>query len=48
MLQASDTDPDTFNIRIWSELGGVETDFYDNGVQDIGAGSIVIHTRGKK
>jgi hypothetical protein len=37
--------PDTLRIRIWWEAGGVETDVYDNGVeQAIGAGNIVVHT----
>jgi hypothetical protein len=38
---------DTFRIRIWEEDEfGVETDIYDNGFdQDIGGGSIVIHTK---
>ena len=53
MLWAGDGSPDTFRIRIWSELGGVETVVYDNGFegsgyetgQPISGGSIVIHTR---
>jgi hypothetical protein len=38
---------DTFRIRIWTEDEfGVETDVYDNGMdQDIGGGSIVVHTK---
>jgi beta propeller repeat protein len=45
MLWAGDG-PDTFRIRIWTEDDdGTETDIYDNGFdQDIGGGSIVIHT----
>jgi len=44
MLWAGDG-PDTFRIRIWTEdAGGLETDVYDNGMdQPIGGGSIVIH-----
>ena len=44
---AGDDDPDTFRIRIWCEdTDGVETDHYDNGYdQEIGAGSIVVHTK---
>jgi PKD repeat protein len=49
MIWAGDDDPDTFRIRIWTEDdAGNETVVYDNGVdQAIGAGSIVIHTKGK-
>jgi hypothetical protein len=36
---------DSLRIRIWWEADGVETDVYDNGVeQAIGAGNIVVHT----
>jgi hypothetical protein len=46
MIWAGDSDSDTFRIKIWSELNDVETDVYDNGVdQEIGGGSIVIHTK---
>lgn len=48
MLWAGDGDADTFRIRIWSEdeATGAETDLYDNGFQqEIGGGSIVIHTK---
>ena len=45
MLWGGDGSPDTFRIRIWTEDGGGETDFYDNGAKPaIGGGSIVIHT----
>jgi PKD repeat protein len=49
-LWATDGDPDTFRIKIWSETtDGVETVVYDNGVdQAIGGGSIVVHTGKKK
>jgi hypothetical protein len=49
MLWAGDGDPDTFRIRIWEEDGdGIETDIYDNGFdQELGGGSIVIHTKKK-
>lgn len=58
MLSAIDGDlknnnpPDTFRIRIWEEVGGVESDVYDNQLGDaedadatteLGGGSIVIH-----
>jgi hypothetical protein len=37
---------DTFRIKIWSELDGVEDVVYDNGTdQAIGGGSIVVHTK---
>jgi hypothetical protein len=45
MIWVTDGLPDTFRIRIWSELNGVETDVYDNGFdQPIDGGSVVIHT----
>jgi PKD repeat protein len=49
MLWAGDKDPDTFRIRIWTEDEfGVETDYYDNDMdQAISGGSIVIHTKKK-
>jgi len=46
MLWAGDHDPDTFRIKIWEEVDGVETVVYDNGVQQpIGGGSIVVHNK---
>jgi len=46
MLWAGDDDPDTFRIKIWEEVNGVETVVYDNGVQQpIGGGSIVVHKK---
>ena len=49
VLWAGDSEPDTFRIRIWTEdVFGFEIDVYDNGFdQEIGAGSIVIHTKKK-
>ena len=46
-IWAGESEPNTFRIRIWTEDEfGVETDVYDNRFnQEIGAGSIVIHTR---
>jgi len=44
MLWAGDGDPDTFRIKIWEEVGDVETVIYDNGSQDpITGGNILIH-----
>jgi hypothetical protein len=44
MLWAGDGEPDTFRIKIWEELVGVEIVYYDNGAaQAIEGGSIVIH-----
>ncbi len=44
MIWATDSSPDTFRIRIWSEdAAGNETDVYDNGFQEIGGGSIRVH-----
>jgi hypothetical protein len=35
---------DTFRLRIWEEVAGVETDVYDNGsAQAIGGGKIQVH-----
>jgi hypothetical protein len=50
MLWAGDGSPDTFRIRIWWEdADAVEYDVYDNGfAQEIGAGSIVVHTGSSK
>jgi hypothetical protein len=51
MLWAGDGEPDTFRIKIWEEEenSGDEYDIYDNGFdQEIGGGSIVIHTEKKK
>ena len=48
MLWAGDNKPDTFRIRIWEEdeETAEETDIYDVGFdQEIGGGSIVIHTK---
>ncbi|MBA7530031.1 hypothetical protein ES705_22234 [subsurface metagenome] len=48
MLWAGDDNPDKFRIRIWEEdeISGIETDVYDNGMnQPIGGGSIKIHTK---
>jgi hypothetical protein len=45
MLWAGDDDPDTFRIKIWYEDDG-EVVVYDNGFdQEIGGGSIVVHTK---
>ena len=44
MVWAGDGTPDTFRIRIWEEIGGIEYDKYDNGTdQAIGGGNIVVH-----
>ncbi|MHC4170114.1 MAG: PKD domain-containing protein [Planctomycetota bacterium] len=47
MIWAGDSPADTFRIRLWTEdESGVETDVYDNGVdQDISGGSIIIHSK---
>jgi hypothetical protein len=46
MIWAGDGDPDTFRIKIWYEVDGVETVVYDNGTdQEIGGGNIVVHTK---
>lgn len=48
MLWAGDGEPDTFRIRIWEEdeESAEEIKIYDNGFdQEIGGGSIVIHTK---
>ena len=48
MIWAGDGDPDTFRIKIWYELGFNEVVVYDNGFDpELGAGSIVIHTKKK-
>ena len=45
-IWAGDDDPDTFRIKIWYEDYGAEVVVYDNGMnQEIGGGSIVIHTK---
>jgi hypothetical protein len=46
-IWATDDNPDTFRIKIWSEdQAGVETVAYDNGFgQAIGGGNIVVHTK---
>ena len=47
-IWAGDNDPDTFRIKIWYEDGGGEVVVYDNGPdQEIGGGSIVVHTAKK-
>ena len=47
MLWARDGSPDAFRIKIWYEGAGEEV-VYDNGFdQEIGGGSIVVHTKGK-
>lgn len=49
MLWTGDSEPDTFRIKIWEDVDGVELVRYDNGVkQAIGGGSIVIHVPKKK
>jgi hypothetical protein len=50
MLWAGDKDPDTFRIKIWEDVGGIEDVVYDNGTdQEIEGGQIVIHGgKGKK
>lgn len=46
MLWAGDGDPDTFRIKVWEEIGGVETVVYDNGMdQPIGGGNIIVHAK---
>ncbi|RZB38211.1 MAG: hypothetical protein SRB2_00557 [Desulfobacteraceae bacterium Eth-SRB2] len=48
MIWAGDDEPDTFRIKIWEEdeVTAEETVIYDNGFdQEIGGGSIVIHTK---
>ena len=46
MLWAKDGDPDTFRIKIWTEVNDVETVVYDNGShQPIGGGNIVVHKK---
>ena len=46
-IWATDSDPDTFRIKIWTENeAGVETVEYDNPMhQPIGGGNIVVHTK---
>jgi parallel beta-helix repeat protein len=49
MIWAGDHDIDTFRIKIWYDDAGSEVVVYDNGVaQEIGGGSIVIHTGKRK
>jgi hypothetical protein len=44
MVWAGDREPDTFRIKIWEEVEGVETVVYDNGMdQGIGGGNVVVH-----
>ena len=46
MLWAGDAEADTFRIKIWYEVGDTEYVVYDNGFdQEIGSGSIIIHTK---
>ena len=46
MIWAGDGEPDTFRIKIWEEVDGVETVIYDNGMdQPIEGGNIVVHTK---
>ncbi|MFC2018122.1 hypothetical protein ACFLTQ_02335 [Chloroflexota bacterium] len=48
MLWASDSETDTFRIKIWTEVGGIETVIYDNGPdQEISGGNIIVHTSKK-
>jgi hypothetical protein len=49
MLWAGDGELDTFRIKIWWEDEyAVENVIYDNGFgQEIGGGSIIIHTNKK-
>jgi hypothetical protein len=43
LITAVDGSPDTFRIKIWSTVGGVEQVLYDNGSQQpLGGGSIVV------
>lgn len=44
MVWVEDGTPDTFRIEIWWEDGGGKHVVYDNGVQAIGGGNIVVHT----
>jgi len=45
-LWAGDDEPDTFRIKIWQEIGGIESMLYDNCMnQPIDGGSIVVHTK---
>jgi predicted extracellular nuclease len=44
MITADDGNPDTFRIKIWQEVNGVEIVVYDNGSQQpLGGGSITVH-----
>jgi uncharacterized protein len=44
MITADDSSPDTFRIKIWQEVNGVEIVVYDNGSQQpLGGGSITVH-----
>lgn len=43
MLWAGDDTIDSIRVKIWYEDNG-ETVIYDNGVQDIAGGSIIIHS----
>jgi hypothetical protein len=44
LITAGDGRPDTFRIKIWTVVGGVEQVLYDNGSQQaLGGGSIMVH-----
>jgi hypothetical protein len=44
MIWATDSEPDTFRIKIWWENeNGVEQLVYDNGSTDLGGGNILVH-----
>ena len=46
MIWAGDDETDTFRIKIWGEIDGVEMVVYDNGSdQAIGRGNIVVHKK---
>ena len=46
MIWAEDGEPDTFRIKIWEEVEGIESVIYDNGTkQPISGGSIVVHNK---
>ena len=46
MIWASDTEPDTFRIKIWWEQNDTEMVIFDNGFdQPISSGNITIHAR---
>jgi hypothetical protein len=43
MIWTTDGNPDTFHIKIWQEVDGIEFVIYDNGFDQPISGSIVIH-----